>query len=51
MIYFNFRNIIEPVIVMIPIPFGLACGIWLVWVNDYNMSVAVCLKGLKRISI
>lgn len=43
LLYFNFRNIIEPVIVMISIPFGLVGGIWLVWVNGYNMSVAVAV--------
>tara|TARA_R110001583_G_scaffold195214_1_gene370522 strand:- start:1118 stop:4294 length:3177 start_codon:yes stop_codon:yes gene_type:complete len=43
LLYFNFRNIIEPVIVMMSIPFGLVGGIWLVYVNDYNMSVAVAV--------
>ncbi|MFT5572265.1 MAG: Cu(I)/Ag(I) efflux system membrane protein CusA/SilA [Cryomorphaceae bacterium] len=43
LLYFNFRNIIEPVIVMISIPFGLVGGIWLVWANGYNMSVAVAV--------
>ena len=43
LLYFNFRNIIEPVIVMISIPFGLVGGIWLIYVNDYNMSVAVAV--------
>lgn len=43
LLYFNFRNIIEPVIVMMSIPFGLVGGIWLVWVNSYNMSVAVAV--------
>jgi len=43
LLYFNFRNMIEPVIVMISIPFGLVGGIWLVYINDYNMSVAVAV--------
>jgi len=43
LLYFNFRNIIEPLIVMASIPFGLVGGIWLVYLNDYNMSVAVAV--------
>ena len=43
LLYFNFRNMIEPVLVMISIPFGLVGGIWLVYINDYNLSVAVAV--------
>lgn len=43
LLYFNFRNIIEPLVVMLSIPFGLIGGIWLVYFNDYNMSVAVAV--------
>ena len=43
LLYFNFRNIVEPVIVMLSIPFGLIGGIWLVYMNDYNISVAVAV--------
>ena len=43
LLYFNFRNIIEPTIVMMSIPFGLIGGIWLVYVNGYNISVAVAV--------
>ena len=43
LLYFNFRNIIEPVIVMMSIPFGLVGGIWLIYINEYNMSVAVAV--------
>lgn len=43
LLYFNFRNVIEPVIVMISIPFGLIGGIWLVYLYEYNMSVAVAV--------
>lgn len=41
LLYLNFRNIVEPLVVMMSIPFGLVGGIWLVYINDYNMSVAV----------
>ena len=43
LLYFNFRNITEPVIVMMSIPFGLVGGIWLIYSYDYNMSVAVAV--------
>ena len=43
LLYFNFRNIIEPVVVMLSIPFGLVGGIWLVYAYGYNMSVAVAV--------
>ena len=41
LLYFNFRNVIEPVIVMLALPFGIIGGIWLIYLNDYNLSVAV----------
>ena len=43
LLYFNFRNITEPVLVMISIPFGLVGGIWLTYFNGYNISVAVAV--------
>ena len=43
LLYFNFRNVIEPIVVMMSIPFGLIGGIWLIYFNDYNMSVAVAV--------
>jgi len=41
LLYFNFRNVIEPVIVMLALPFGVIGGIWLIYLNHYNLSVAV----------
>ncbi|NIO39380.1 MAG: CusA/CzcA family heavy metal efflux RND transporter [Burkholderiales bacterium] len=43
LLYLNFRNVTEPVVVMISIPFGLIGGIWLIYMNGYNMSVAVAV--------
>jgi copper/silver efflux system protein len=43
LLYFNFRNVTEPVVVMMSIPFGLIGGIWLIYFNGYNMSVAVAV--------
>jgi len=43
LLYLNFRNITEPVVVMMSIPFGLIGGFWLIYINGYNMSVAVAV--------
>jgi Cu(I)/Ag(I) efflux system membrane protein CusA/SilA len=43
LLYFNFRNVTEPIIVMLSIPFGLVGGIWLIYALGYNMSVAVAV--------
>jgi len=42
-LYLNFKNIIEPVIVMLSMPFALIGGIWLIYLNEYNISVAVAV--------
>jgi len=41
LLYFNFKNITESLIIMLSLPFALVGGIWLIWLNGYNMSVAV----------
>ena len=43
LLYLNFRNMTEPVVVMMSIPFGLIGGIWLVYIYGYNISVAVAV--------
>ena len=43
LLYFNFRNFTEPLVVMLSIPFALAGGFWLVWLLGYNLSVAVAV--------
>ena len=41
LLYLNFRNLVEPMIVMLALPFGIIGGIWMLYLNDYNLSVAV----------
>lgn len=41
LLYLNFRNVLEPTIVMLSIPFGLIGGFWLVYLYGFNLSVAV----------
>ncbi|MDH5257824.1 MAG: CusA/CzcA family heavy metal efflux RND transporter, partial [Gammaproteobacteria bacterium] len=43
LLYFNFRNVTEPLVVMLSIPFGLIGGFWLIYYLDFNMSVAVAV--------
>jgi len=43
LLYFNFRNLTEPLVVMLSIPFGLIGGFWLVYWMGFNMSVAVAV--------
>ena len=41
LLYMNFKNITESMIVMLSLPFALVGGIWLMYLLDYNFSVAV----------
>jgi Cu(I)/Ag(I) efflux system membrane protein CusA/SilA len=41
LLYFNFKNIAESLIVMLAVPFSLTGGLWLMYILGYNMSVAV----------
>ncbi|NCF37952.1 MAG: CusA/CzcA family heavy metal efflux RND transporter, partial [Gammaproteobacteria bacterium] len=41
LLYINFRNVVEVLIIMGTLPFALIGGIWLVYLLGYEMSVAV----------
>ncbi|NOX89363.1 MAG: efflux RND transporter permease subunit [Calditrichaeota bacterium] len=41
LLYLNFKNIQESLIVMLSLPFSLVGGIWFLYILDYNFSVAV----------
>ena len=43
LLYLNFRNVTEPLVVMLSIPFGLIGGFWLVYWLGFNLSVAVAV--------
>ena len=43
LLYLNFRRLIETFIVMLSVPFALVGGVWLMWLLDYNLSVAVAV--------
>jgi Cu(I)/Ag(I) efflux system membrane protein CusA/SilA len=40
LLYLNFRRITETLIVMLSVPFATLGGVWLLWLLDYNLSVA-----------
>jgi Cu(I)/Ag(I) efflux system membrane protein CusA/SilA len=41
LLYLHFKRITESLIVMASLPFALIGGIWLIWILNYNISVAV----------
>jgi Cu(I)/Ag(I) efflux system membrane protein CusA/SilA len=41
LLYFNFKDITESLLVMLSVPFSLTGGFWLMYILGYNMSVAV----------
>ena len=43
LLYLNFRRVTESLIVMLSVPFALVGGVWLLWLLDYNLSVAVAV--------
>ena len=43
LLYLNFRRLTETFIVMLSVPFALVGGVWLMWLLDYNLSVAVAV--------
>ena len=43
LLYFNFKSVTESAIVMLSLPFALVGGVWLMWLLDYNQSVATAI--------
>jgi Cu(I)/Ag(I) efflux system membrane protein CusA/SilA len=43
LLYLNFRSAGEALLVMASLPFALVGGVWLVWILDFNWSVAVAI--------
>ncbi len=43
LLYFNFRNLTAPLVVMLSIPFALVGGVWLIYLLGFNLSVAVAV--------
>ena len=43
LLYLNFRNVTESLIVILSVPFALVGGVWLLYLLGYNYSVAVAV--------
>jgi Cu(I)/Ag(I) efflux system membrane protein CusA/SilA len=43
LLYLNFQRVAESLVVMLSVPFALVGGVWLLWLLDYNLSVAVAV--------
>ena len=43
LLYLNFKRVTDSLIVMLSVPFALVGGLWLLWLLDYNVSVAVAV--------
>lgn len=43
LLFLSFKNLIEPILVMLSVPFALLGGIWLVYIYGINLSVAVAI--------
>jgi Cu(I)/Ag(I) efflux system membrane protein CusA/SilA len=43
LLFMNFKRITESLVVMLSVPFALVGGVWLLWLLDYNLSVAVAV--------
>ncbi|HVU51384.1 MAG TPA: efflux RND transporter permease subunit [Polyangia bacterium] len=41
LLYLQFRNVIEVLIILLSIPFALVGSVWLLWLLDYRISTAV----------
>ena len=41
LLYMNFKNVVDSLIVMLSLPFALVGGVWLMYLLDYDFSIAV----------
>ena len=48
LLYLNFKRLTETLIVMLSVPFALVGGVWLMWLLNYNLSVAVAVGFIAQ---
>ncbi|MDO8504209.1 MAG: efflux RND transporter permease subunit, partial [bacterium] len=51
LLYMNFRRLTETLIVMLSVPFSLVGGVWLMYLLDYNLSVAVAVGFIALVGV
>ena len=47
-LYLTFGTVAETAIVMLSLPFALVGGVWIMWLLDYNLSMAVAVGRTGR---
>ena len=51
LLYLNFRNAAESLIVMLTLPFALVGAVWFLWALGYNLSVAVWVGMIALVGV
>jgi Cu(I)/Ag(I) efflux system membrane protein CusA/SilA len=51
LLYLNFKRLTETLIVMLSVPFSLVGGVWLMYLLDYNVSVAVAVGFIALVGV
>ncbi|TSA53669.1 MAG: efflux RND transporter permease subunit, partial [Nitrosomonadaceae bacterium] len=51
LLYLNFNRVTETLVVMLSVPFSMVGGIWLMYLLDYNMSIAVVIGFIGLVGI
>ncbi len=51
LLWFQFKNAIEVLIVLLSIPFALVGSVWLMWLLDYRMSTAVWVGVIALVGL
>jgi Cu(I)/Ag(I) efflux system membrane protein CusA/SilA len=51
LLYLNFRQVTETLIIMLSVPFSLVGGVWLMWWLGFNLSVAVAVGYIALVGV
>ncbi|MEK7768799.1 MAG: efflux RND transporter permease subunit, partial [Pseudomonadota bacterium] len=51
LLYLSFNRVTETLVVMLSVPFSMVGGIWLMYLLDYNLSIAVAIGFIGLIGI
>ncbi len=51
LLWFQFRNLVEVLIVLLSIPFALVGSVWLLWLLDYRISTAVWVGVIALVGL
>src|SRR5262249_56337867 len=51
LLYLQFRNFIEVLIVLLSVPFALVGSVWLMWLLDYRLSTAVWVGVIALVGL